>query len=73
VTRHGIRAAYRRPRVIPKTTHLLRIVACIRTRTIAITTLGSRTAALLPAAAMRGCATAAEAVPLAVSMTVGGV
>ena len=65
MTRHGVRAAYSCPRVIPKTTHLVRRVAC--------KILRSRTAAPLPAAAIRGCAAAVDADPPAVGMTVEGV
>ena len=72
MTRHGARAASSWPRVVPKTTHLLRKVACTRTRTTSFATLRSRTTAPLPATAIRGCAAAVDAAPPAVGMTVGG-
>jgi hypothetical protein len=73
VTRHGVRAAYILPRVVPKTTRLKRKVACTRTRTTPFAALRSRTTAPLPAAAIHGCAAVVNAAPLAVGMTVGGV
>jgi hypothetical protein len=73
VTRHGVRAAYSWPRVIPKTAHLLRRVACTRTRITPFATLRSYTTAPLPAAAIRGCAAVVDVAPLAMGVTVGSV
>ncbi len=71
--RHVVRAAYSCPKVIPKTTHLVRRVACTRTSYYPCAALRSRTTAPLPAVAIRGCAAAVDAAPLAVGMVVGGV
>ena len=70
---YKVREAYSRPRVIPKTSHLLHTVACIRIPTTTFATLIYRTTAPLPAAAIRGCAAAVDAAPTAVDMTVGDV
>ena len=73
MTRHGVRTAYSWHMVVPRTTHLLRMVACTRTRTTLFATLRSRTTAPLPAAVIRDCAAVVDVVPPAVVMTVGGV
>jgi len=55
-----------------KATYRSHMVTCTRTCTTAITILRSRTIALLPAAATRGCAVTADAAPPAMGMVVGG-
>ena len=72
VNRHGVRAAYSWPRAIPKIAYRLRRVACTRTRTIPFAILRSHTTTPLPAAAIRGCAAAADFSPHAMGMFVGG-
>ena len=73
MTRLGARAACSLPWAISKTTHLLRRVACTRTRFTAVATLISRNTAPLPAVAIHGCTAAANDAPPAVGMTIGGV
>ena len=73
MTRHGVRAAYSWPRVMPKQAHLVRMIAFTRTRTTPFAILRSRTTVPLPAAAIRGCAVIVDVAPPAVGMPVGGV